>query len=225
MPVLIGVDGYRGGWVAAVLADDAIRWRIGPVGAIDRVVADASVAAIDIPIGLTDTGWRTCDVEAKNRLGRAGSRVFMTPPRDVIELGLAVPNEVVQEAARRLTGQGVSRQALGLAQRILDVDRLLPDARIIEVHPELSFLAMTGAALTPKKTAAGAAERTTALAGWRSDIADALAHRPDRVPIDDALDALAALWTAQRHATGASIAVPDDTVECDRRGVAMRIMI
>lgn len=223
MPVLIGVDGYRGGWVAAVRTDDDLQWRTGPVGTIDRLLDGASIAAIDIPIGLTERGWRHCDTEAKALLGRAGSRVFMTPPREVVELGLAAPNAVVQEASRRLTGQGVSRQALGLASRILDVDRLLPDARIIEVHPELSFLAMTGRVLPSKKSTPGIAERITALAAWDPRTTAALTRCPGDVPVDDALDALAALWSADRHAQERSVSIPGDP-PTDHRGVAMRIV-
>lgn len=222
MRVLIGVDGYRGGWVAAVRTDDALDWRTGPIGTIDAVIDGASTAAIDMPIGLTDRGWRRCDIEAKALLGRAGSRVFMTPPRAVVELGLAAPNAQVQEIARRLTGQGVSRQALGLAARILDVDRLLPEPRIIEVHPELSFLEMTGRVLDSKKSASGATQRIEALTAWDPAVTAALAHRPSGVPMDDALDALAALWTAQRHAAGASCGIPV-VEERDPRGVPMRI--
>lgn len=222
MPVLIGVDGYRAGWVAAVRMDDALHWRTGPVGTIDEVIADASIAAIDIPIGLTDEGWRRCDIEAKALLGRAGSRVFMTPPRAVVELGLAAPNAQVQEVARRLTGQGVSRQALGLATRILDVDRMLPQSRIIEVHPELSFLEMTGRVLDSKKSTSGAAQRIEALTAWDPGVTAALARCPTDVPMDDALDALAALWSAQRHAEGRSSGIPVDGAH-DLRGVPMRI--
>ena len=218
----MGVDGYRGGWVAAVRADGALHWRTGPVGAIDAVLTGARIAAIDIPIGLTDHGWRQCDTEAKARLGRAGSRVFMTPPRAVVELGLAAPNAQVQEVSRRLTGQGVSRQALGLAARILDVDRLLPDPRIIEVHPELSFLEMTGRVLDSKKTATGVTQRIEALTMWDPDVTAALASRPADVPADDALDALAALWSASRWAAGVARIVPEIDV-ADPRGVPMRI--
>lgn len=223
MRVLIGVDGYRRGWVAVIHIDGALHWRTGPVGAIDAVIDGASIAAIDIPIGLTDHGWRECDAAAKALLGHAGSRVFMTPPRAVVELGLAAPNDQVQEVSRRLTGQGVSRQALGLAARILDVDRLMPDARIIEVHPELSFLQMTGGVLDSKKSTTGVAQRIEALSAWEPDVTAALARCPSDVPMDDALDALAALWSAHRWATGVATVLPG-IAALDPRGVPMRIV-
>ena len=216
MTVLIGVDGYPRGWVAAVLEHDSIIWRTGPIGGLAALLADASVAAIDIPIGLQDTGWRQCDAEARRALGRAGSRVFMTPPRAVLELGLAVPNEVVQAESRRLTGKGVSRQALGLATRILEVDRMLPDGRLLEVHPELSFLELGGGVLPSKKTAEGESQRIAALGRWRADAAAAAAQRPAGVPMNDALDALACVWTAERAWVGIARALPVDAGSASR---------
>ena len=232
---LIGIDGYPKGWVGAVLANGQITWRTEPIGNFSRLISGVGLVAVDIPVGLADGGWRACDAQAKVLLGTARSRVFMTPPRAVIELGLSVPNEKVQLVSREFTGQGVSRQALGLATRVLDVDACLPDERIIEVHPELSFLAMSGAVLPSKKSAAGVAARISALtartegadaisvrSGFRLDWLAALTRCPADVPIDDALDALAALWTALRHARGSSeqvLAVP----EFDPRGTRMQI--
>lgn len=199
---LIGIDGCRGGWVGALDIDGALTWRTAPNGDITSLLNDVDIAAIDIPIGLVDHGWRECDHLAKAALGSAGSRVFMTPPRSVIELGLTAPNDLVQERSRALTGQGVSRQALALSSRILEVDALLPDARLIEVHPELSFASMAGRVLTSKHTAEGLTERIDALRTWRSDIDELLVHRPERVPMNDCLDALACLWTAARFRDG-----------------------
>ncbi len=221
---LLGVDGYRGGWVGARLDADTITWCTASIGGIDGLVAGCAVAAIDIPIGLTERGWRSCDLVAKELLGVGRSRVFMTPPRAVVELGLEAPNAVAQERSRELTGQGVSRQALALSARILDVDRLLPDERIIEVHPELSFAELAGSVLPSKKSAAGVGARLQALRAWRSDVEGVLAACPDEVPVDDALDALIALWTAQRHARGTARCVPDPAPR-DARGVPMRMTI
>lgn len=206
---LTGIDGYPGGWVAARLIGSDIDWRACAEGEFSTLVAD--ITAVDMPIGLMDSGWRECDRLARHLLAKAGSRVFMTPPRSVVELGLSAPNEVVQEESRRTTGQGVSRQALGLATRILVVDDYVtrhPEALIREVHPELSFLALAGRVLDSKKTATGVAQRLLALGTWRTDIIDALGRAPDGVPIDDCLDALACLWSAERIQQGIAETLP-----------------
>lgn len=208
---VIGIDGYHGGWVAARVEGSSVSWITRPTPAVVDLLEPGRVIAIDMPIGLADRGWRECDEQAKQALGRARSRVFMTPPRAVLALGLAAPNEQVQGLSRELTGQGTSRQAMGLAERILALDaalRSVRDSSVIEVHPELSFSEMTGSPLTSKKTAAGVGQRVAALLKWRPDVVTALAQVPDSVPIDDALDALACAWTAERWREGRSRCIP-----------------
>ncbi len=190
-----GIDGCAGGWIAATLDGEAITWAASDIEGIGTLVR--GVTGIDIPIGLVDEGWREWDLAARTRLGAASSRVFMTPPRAVLELGPHAPNDDVQRLCRELTGQGVSRQALALAPRILAVDRLLaerPDLEVYEVFPEFSFEDLAGSLLAPKKTGKGVGQRIAALLTWRPDIADVLATAPPRVPVDDCLDALACLW-------------------------------
>lgn len=214
---MIGVDGYRGGWVAARVTGSAasatVMWATCSVGAISELLDPACVVGIDMPIGLADSGWRACDQHAKQVLGRAGSRVFLTPPRAVLELGMGAPNAVVQERSRALTGQGTSRQAMALAERILVLDSALTRHRgrdVIEVHPELSFAQLAGTVLAPKTTAAGVGQRIAALGAWLPGVVVALAHAPADVPVDDALDALACAWTAQRWEAGTAVTVPED---------------
>lgn len=236
---VVGVDGYRDGWVAAhVGPDGAVRWSVAPVGGFADLVAPSAAGpsrgpvaiGVDIPVGAPDSGWRACDLEAKEALGRAASRVFLTPPRPVLALGPTADNARAQALSRRLTGQGVSRQALALADRIRDVDAALRAhpvlARVlVEVHPELSFAAMTGGPPLPsKRTAVGVAQRLDALAPWVDAIA-ALRRCPDRVPVDDALDALAAAWSAARWGAGTARTLPGGPVPRDGTGLPMRIVV
>lgn len=206
----LGIDGYPKGWVAARREDDVVTWLTCPVKGIGRLLADDVVVGIDMPIGLAETGWRECDRRAKGELGRAGSRVFMTPPRGVLELGLTTPNEQVQALSRELTGQGTSRQAMGLAERILalDAELAMAQATVIEVHPELSFAELAGRPLASKKTARGVGERLTALRPWLRTIDAVLSDAPSDVPTDDALDALIALWSAERWRDGSARTLP-----------------
>ena len=207
----VGIDGAPGGWIAAHLVDDGLRWQWAAIdGIADLLPAEAAIA-IDMPIGLLDVGLRDCDALARSELPGAGARVFTTPPRPVLELGLTTPNADAQALSRRLTGQGVSRQALGLSRRILVLDDALaahPELDAVEAHPELAFAAMTGRVLPSKHTAAGVDDRVAALRQWRTDAAELLAHRPPRTPLIDAMDALAALWTAVRWRDGRARTLP-----------------
>lgn len=68
---VVGVDGCRGGWLAMCwdVEQGIVTPRIHKTLAclIDHY-ADVETIGIDIPIGLSDTGTRTCDVEARRVL-------------------------------------------------------------------------------------------------------------------------------------------------------------
>lgn len=214
--VVIGIDGCPSGWVAARVDPRSpdITWSTSDVDGIGTLLEPTCIVGVDMPIGLVDSGWRECDLEARSALGRAGSRVFLTPPRAVLELGIAAPNDDVQHLSRLLTGQGTSRQAMGLAERILVLDDVLTEAgsdqqaTVLEVHPELAFAEMTGRVLASKKSAAGVGQRLMALRDWLPDVDQALACAPADVPVDDALDALAAAWSAARWRDGRARTIP-----------------
>ena len=203
---LAGIDGYAKGWVIAILRDRHIVWRTCGIHDLESELKDLDVIGIDIPIHLVKKGWRTCDLEAKTAMGKAGSRVFMTPPKAVLELGFATPKDEVQALSVELTGKGVSRQAMALAERVLAVNALLPDSRLYEVFPELVFAALDGAVLPSKKTATGAGARMRALDPWLTTLGTSCAllmkQCPKDVPVDDALDAIAALAGALRISNG-----------------------
>jgi len=218
---VIGIDGYPSGWVAARVDPRSrdITWSTSDVGGISTLLDPACIIGVDMPIGLVERGWRECDLAARSALGRAGSRVFLTPPRAVLELGIAAPNDDVQHMSRLLTGQGTSRQAMGLAERILVLDNALTHASsdrhatVLEVHPELAFAEMTGQVLASKKSAAGVGQRIAALGAWLDDVGRALASAPHDVPVDDALDALAAAWSAARWRDGRARTLPPSATE------------
>ena len=174
---------------------------------LDRVGA-AEVIGVDMPIGLPEDGFRELDLEARRRAGPSGRSVFVTPPRAALE---AATHAEAVEVARRLTGQGVSRQAYALREKIFQVESCLAGASadIREVHPELSFAAMAGSpARWPKRSWNGIMERRRLLdrEGIRlPHELPGLAH----TAADDLLDAAAAAWSARRIAAGRHHTVPD----------------
>ncbi|MCX6433226.1 MAG: DUF429 domain-containing protein [Actinobacteria bacterium] len=215
----IGIDGYRGGWVSARLDDACITWSTATVPDIGSLLASGIIVGVDMPIGLLDTGERECDALARRALPGAASRVFTTPPRSVLELGPDAPNAEVQDLCRGLTGKGVSRQALNLAPRILALDEHLARTSghlVVEVHPEISFAELAGHVLASKKSAAGVGQRIAALESWLPTTAAALTTVASDVPIDDALDALAALWSAVRLRDGQARTLPRDAAHAPR---------
>lgn len=69
-----GVDRCRGGWVVVGAHEGRVEAVLLPDGhALGALALEFDVLAVDIPIGLSDTGRRRCDLEARRLLGRARS--------------------------------------------------------------------------------------------------------------------------------------------------------
>jgi predicted RNase H-like nuclease len=207
----VGIDACKTGWIAVALPKD---------GAVDAhflraikdlavAVADASAIAVDIPIGLPDTGRRRADVEAKALLGPRRNSVFFTPVR----LALEAPTHGTATAlSLQLTGSGMSQQSYALASKIFEVEDWLPTApcKVWEIHPEVSFAVLIGSpAKAPKKTWAGMIERRDALAAAGIPVDRLRGLAASRAAVDDMLDAAAAAWTATRLLQGTARPVPD----------------
>ncbi|MGG7575986.1 DUF429 domain-containing protein [Streptomyces sirii] len=149
MVTVIGVDACPFGWLAVELHDGrfaaarvvtALRSLLpgtAPAGGV-------AVMAVDMPLGLLDTGWRGADAQAAALLGPRRGSVFRVPPRAVWQ------EETYDDARRRcreLTGSGLSRQTWGLATKLREANACLAEPggdRLFEVHPEVSFRALAG---------------------------------------------------------------------------------
>jgi predicted RNase H-like nuclease len=203
-----GVDGTKGGWVAVVLDDGKFvrDVAIRDVKSEFADLADATVIAIDVPIGF---GPRLADPEARAYLSGAASTVFSTPSRAVLEVPFG-------------PGLGVSAQAHALGERILHItERAARDARIYEVHPEVSFRMMNRDQRLAyrKKSAGGALERVELLRVHGIDLTRI--REIARFPLDDVLDAAAAAWSATRIAAGTARTLPDPPEIVHGRAVAV----
>ncbi len=223
---VVGVDGCRGGWVAVAL-DEGVHTVHAKVFArfIDILDAypNAAAIAVDMPMGLWQSGrarMRPCDAEARKRLGNRASSIFIPPTREMLHASDYAP----------LREQGLSVQAYHLMPRIRELDALMTpelQTRVWESHPELSFMAITGAPIAdPKRTAPGQLARIEALqralhldyetlnALWEACLPTARR--------DDLLDACALVWSALRHTQGQSeVCIGEPTH--DERGLLMAI--
>lgn len=234
--VAIGVDGCRGGWVAAIYRPEAgLSVRVArSIGAIIDQHPGVAIG-IDIPIGLADRGPRGCDLAARKLLGSPrGSSVFPAPARGLLNRNLTYA--VLCAESRRLTGKGISQQTFHIIPKIQDADDALHpglQACVIEVHPELSFWKLAGdrPMLYPKKSAAGFIERRDALRLYCEDVpAEFIPETPTQArslaagaDADDVLDAIVAAWSALRYARGHAFTSPD-LPERDERGLLMQMV-
>lgn len=221
-PRIAGVDGCKGGWVAVVKDGDGIRARILATSAELHALFDQCVVvAIDVPIGLAESGRRACDHHARKHLPGRTSCVFNAPIRPVLEAS-------TYDEARKIAAMSI--QTFEITKKVRQVDELLQThhelrGRVFEVHPEVSFAMWNGGTpLTTKKDAMGRETRRQLVAAHFGEAAldAALAATHKRAKLDDVLDAFAALWTAERIDNRQHGTLGDGHV--DATGLAMRIV-
>lgn len=206
---VVGVDACRKGWVIVSLEGGRPTANFVPtIGAIVEVVSDVSTIAIDIPIGLPETGWREADRLAREMLGPRRNSVFPVPIRDVLmteDFG-----EANQLSVRRV-GSGLSKQSHAIGKKILEVETWMPEAPcpVWEVHPEVCFRQMVGSPIDySKKSWAGMMLRRKALLEAGIDVELMIDHAGEQAGVDDMLDAAAAAWSADRIERGVAQSLP-----------------
>jgi predicted RNase H-like nuclease/predicted enzyme related to lactoylglutathione lyase len=199
-----GVDLANGALAVVVLEGERVVEAFRCETFADALLVDAGVIAVDIPIGIPDSGARPADEAARRFVGPRASSVFTTPVRRVLEA------ETYAEARRvavELTGKSLSAQTFGLRRRILEMDQYAhDDERVIEVHPEVSFRELAHRPLLPKGRTDGLAERRALLEGAGIELPPSV----PRIAEPDLLDATVAAWSARRYALGEALPLPAD---------------
>jgi len=229
--MLAGADGCKTGWIVVSKTADELKLDSCLVAGIAELFdsLDPAVLAIDIPIGLTESGARECDILARRAIRPRGSSVFPAPIRAVMSVEIyGDANRISRECQDR----GMSKQAFAICPKIREVDEALRAnpvlrERVYEVHPEVTFSVWRGAAMNhSKKTQAGRADRMRLISThFGEDAFETVRakHRPRDVADDDILDAFAALRTAERIANGVSRSLPEEP-PFDAVGLPMRIV-
>ncbi len=233
-----GVDGCRSGW-AVVLRElnrsEAPRLALAArFQDVLEAPEDPQIIAVDMPIGLPDRtgpGGRAAEQAARPHLGPRQSSVFSVPARP------AVMCEDYAQACRVALAhtdppRKVSIQCFHIFPKIREIDALMTpelEARVYEVHPELSFWRVNGeqAMALPKKLKGGAhgpglAERRTLLEAHGFEPAFFDKKRPTGVGADDLIDASVNALIAERIATGEAQSFPPDPPR-DPKGLRIAI--
>ena len=135
---VLGVDGWRGAWVGALLDGRSVR--ILHLASVADVLAvpHVSVVGIDMPIGLSEDGIRACDLEARRRLSGTGaaSTVFPAPVRPVLAADSYVQARGLAVAASR---RSISAQSWNLVPSIRDSMTAIRWGRE-EIRPHMPFV-------------------------------------------------------------------------------------
>jgi len=233
MTILAGVDGCNFGWLCITkdLENGTLNSMIFKSAAdLFAQAPSPAVFAIDIPIGLTDSGPRQCDIQARRLLGaRRGTSVFSAPIRPVIN---AASRGKADKIHRSIDGRGVNVFSWNLYPRIRDVDVELQKNthlrdKVYEVHPELSFTAINNGVpiIAAKRNPEGESIRHSLIenyfgSGAFNEIRKN--HYRKDVANHDINDAFAVLWTAERIFNGKAVSIPAEA-EFDSMGLRMGI--
>lgn len=206
-----GIDGCRSGWVVASTEGVTV------VRSLPEVLGEFDLIGIDMPLGLSESGFRDCDAEARKLLKKRACTVFPAPPRSLVHVD---DYHAANLESRRRFGRGVPRQAHALWPKIREVDAVARahPGRLVEIHPECSFVELTGVVPPSKHSEPGKIFRETAL----REAFGRLPERPSGAKWDDVLDAQVVLWSARRYAIGAHRSLGDGSL--DGCGIAMRIV-
>ncbi len=209
---VIGVDGWRGRWVAVSLLNGAL----DQIAIYDRLaeltqLEEPAIIGIDVPIGLVEQPPREADVLARSLLGPRRSSVFDPPPAFCLDPSWH-SYRAANATAKDRSGRGISAQSFALMGHIRQAEEIsLQDDRIYEILPELSFLAMNDG--TPldyaKKTWDGQSARVSLLEKQGICLPKTLGGTLGKIPPDDLLDACAVAWSADRIAQHTATALPD----------------
>ena len=126
---VVGVDGYRGGWVAVShdTATDSLTPQLHP-SFPDLLAAypDVPAIAVDIPIGLAAGEPRHRDLAARRVLGFP-RRTSVVPAPDPRLLDASTYQEALARS-RALTGRGISKQTFAIFPKVAEVNRALTPA-------------------------------------------------------------------------------------------------
>jgi predicted RNase H-like nuclease len=233
MAIVAGIDGCRGGWLC--LTKDLVTGKVcvrilERIGDLRCLKPRPKVVTIDVPIGLTDSGPRVCDLQARAllKLPRSCS-VFPAPIRPVLTAKSYV--EACQ-LGLKADGRKLNRQTWAIMPKIVEVDACLsahPTLQrwIREVHPEVCFCAWNNnvAMVHRKKSSDGRAEREVLVEPrYGKEYQAARSSLPrGQYSNNDLLDAFAALWTAERVAAESATVLPANP-PLDSHGLRMEIV-
>ena len=234
MPIVVGVDACKAGWVFIRLVDGAFETAqfYQEFAAGVDASADAGAIGVDIPIGYPHAEaigvnipigvphppaeWRSADGDARAMVGPRRSSVFPALPPILLD---QANWEDASRESQRLYRKGISKQSFALKPKINQVAVVATeDNRVYEVHPEVSFAALADKHLTFSKYHWNGHHQRRALLADHGIVIPNCLRDVATAGADDVLDTAAAAWSAHRIAQGQAVALPRAVEEYDVSG-------
>ena len=237
----VGVDGCKGGWIAAVL--DYGKLRVEFHETVQDIVCDvpkADAYLIDMAIGLPEKEEdeeKRPDRAAQKELGKFASSVFPIPCRQAVEVGGSPrdPQVIAKQRALNLEhlGKSLSAQTINIIPKIKELDDFLAEHSeyknvLCESHPEVCFARLKGKLLdNKKKTSEGQKERKAVLSRYlEADTLDQITTKAKelRCKSDDIMDAVCLAVAAALKAHDLCETIPK-VPEKDSRELMMQLVV
>jgi predicted RNase H-like nuclease len=226
--ILAGVEPVTGGWL--VVPGNLQGINLAPQPAqVMSTLADVldyrpsfSIVALHAPVGVMEKPGevRSCDIEARGRLGRRAGSVVPAPSRALLE---ATTYEEAREIEPNL--DIVRWRRLAKASEAIREVQSWRQRTVYEVNPELAFTIMNDGEPLPysRRSQLGREARGRLVEAKLPGAAGVLAQRPPGIREEKLIDALADLWTARRIMAHAVVRSAEEPV-WDEEGVRMDIV-
>lgn len=230
--ISIGVDGCKGGWIAAIIKYGTLVIRkFNNINDIVKEYPDFDEFFVDMVIGLpSNKDHVRPDTYARRIIKERGSTIFPAPCRQ------AVYADTVGEAYEeneRILGKKFTPLTVGIIPKMREVDTFLQNNPgfknvIKESHPEVCFARMNGRTMQSKKSEIdGMEERINLLTGYISEISSSKISamaKSMKCNVDDILDAICLAVTANIATQGYVESIPENPMK-DETGLLMQMMI
>lgn len=230
--ICIGVDGCKGGWIAAVIDSGKLEIeRFSSISEITDQYPAFDGFLIDMPIGLPSSiNHIRPDSAARKIISPRTSTIFPTPCRMSVYADTVAE---MYENNKACLGKSLPPLSVAIIPKMREVDSFLCEHeeyknKIMESHPEVCFARLNGVVVMSKKsTDEGFAERINIL---KKHLPDLSVHdikqksREFKCNEDDIVDAICLAVTAQLYALEETEVIPG-CPDIDDCGFKMQMVI
>ena len=232
--VFVGVDGCKGGWVAASINNGELYLKkytdfskmVFDIAQFDGVLVDM---VMGLPSNIEQYEKRPDGIARKIVKPRT-STVFAVPTRQAV---YEFTKDKQKDANLSAIGKGLSEQTIAIIPKMREVDEFLLSNEeymnvIRESHPEVCFARLNGEVfMTNKSEKEGITDRVQVLSRYLQNLSEEYVRTSAKklgCKPDDILDAICLAVTANLDAQGRSEIIPENP-STDDKGIKMQMVI
>lgn len=231
--IFIGVDGCKGGWIAASINNRELY--LNKYIDFSELISDNRQfdgMLVDMVMGLPsniEQYEKRPDGIARRIVKPRTSTIFAVPTRQAV---YEMTKEKQRDANFLAIGKGLSEQTIAIIPKMRELDEFLLENKdyknvIRESHPEVCFARLNGVVLTSKSERNGIIDRIQVLEKYLPVLSEEYVRKSAKklgCKPDDVLDAVCLAVTANLDAQGRTETIPE-TPATDDKGLKMQMVI